>query len=150
MYACTFIGHKECSEHIKQTLYTTVEYLIAEKNVDTFYVGTHGRFDRFAYEVLCELEGKYKIDMFVVLAYLNQNKKYVYYDLKKTIFSDVLEKTPLRFAISKRDLYMIGKAQYMISCIDNTFSNAFSFVREAIRKKRIVINLGKYDLHIKE
>lgn len=50
-------------------------------------MGTHGRFDRFAYEVLCELEGKYKIDVFVVPAYLNQNKKYVYYDLKKNNIS---------------------------------------------------------------
>lgn len=80
------------------------------------------------------------------MAYLNKNRENAYYDIKKTLFPDILEKTPLKFAINKRNLYMIEKSQYMICCIDNTYSNAYTFVKAAMRKKLSIINIGKYNL----
>lgn len=148
MHACTFIGHSDCSEDILPPLRTAIEKLIINENVSTFYVGTHGRFDRFAYEILCELETKYSISTFVVLPYLNSRNKNIYYDPYKTIFPSVLDKTPPRFAINKRNLYMIEQSQYMICCIDNTLSNSYTFAKRAINKKLKVINIGKYKLSL--
>lgn len=34
----------------------------------------------------------------------------------------------------------------MICCIDNTYSNAYTFVKAAMRKKLSIINIGKYNL----
>ncbi len=52
MPSCTFIGHRDCPEKIKLSLRKVIEKLIIKENVDTFYVGTQGRFDYFVYEVL--------------------------------------------------------------------------------------------------
>ncbi len=141
MYSCTFIGHKDCPSSIKLKLLAIIEDLIITKNVKQFYVGTHGNFDHIAYEALCELENKYNIKIFVVLAYLNRTIS-DFYDSKKTIYPEGLETVPLKFAINKRNMYMIEKSDYMVCFIDNTFSNAYSFVKEALKKNLHVINSG--------
>lgn len=105
MAVCTFIGHKDCPDKIKSKLRKTIEELIVNENVDTFYVGTHGGFDYFVYETLCDLEAKYNIGINVVLAYLDV--KQTYYDSRKTVFPTILETTPKRYAITKRNYYMI-------------------------------------------
>lgn len=95
------------------------------------------------YRVLCDLEKKHEIQIFVVLAYLN--KKNEYYDSKKTIFPDELTKTPFRFAIRRRNQFMINRSDYVVSYIDTPYSNAYRNIEEAIKKKKHMINLGKYD-----
>lgn len=142
MYSCTFIGHRNCPESIKNKLFLKIEDLVTTQNVDTFYVGTHGNFDRFVYETLIEIEKKHKIKIFVVLAYLNQKSDYIYYDNEKTIFPDCLTKTPLRFAINKRNHYMIDKSNFLICFLKNRFSNTYSFVEYAIKNNVNIINLS--------
>ena len=143
MRGCCFIGHKDCPFEIKNSLFETVERLIKEKSINTFYVGTQGNFDKLVYEVLCELEKIYKIKICIVLAYLNQNPKEVYYDNSKSIYPDELTKTPIRFAIKKRNSYMIDKSEYVICYMNIPFSNTFNNVQDAIKKKKKIINLGK-------
>ena len=118
MESCCFIGHRNCPDNVKELLLSTIETLITEKNVHCFYVGTQGSFDRLAYEALCVLENKYQIEIFVVLPYLNRQDAYPYCDMKKTIFPDVLTKTPARFAIRKRNSFMINQSNYVIAYIN--------------------------------
>lgn len=146
MYSCTFIGHRDCSADIKSALYDIINNLIIKENVSTFYVGTHGNFDKYVYEVLCMLEKKYEIKVFAVLAYLNNGKKQNFYDINHTIYPCVLENVPLRFAINKRNMYMIEQSQYMVCYINNTFSNSYRFVSKAINKNLKVFNIGKYEI----
>lgn len=145
MYCCTFIGHRDCVPETQNKLYNVIELLIKEYNVTTFYVGTHGSFDYYAYTTLCELEKIYDIKIIVVLAYLNNIPDY--FDREKTIFPDVLEKSPFKFAVIKRNNYMIEKSQFLICCIDHTFSNSYNFIKKAISKKMKIINLGKLDMN---
>ena len=119
--SCTFIGHKDCSDIIEQELYRSVDYLITEKGVRNFYVGTQGNFDYLAYKVLVSLKNKYKIEIFVVLAYLNIER--TYFNEKYTVFPEVLEVTPKRFAIAKRNKFMIDKSNYLICYVNNHFTN---------------------------
>jgi len=147
MLSCTFIGHKDCLDNVSDLLYAEIENLIIKENVRKFYVGTHGNFDRLVYNVLCKLELVYNIEKVVVLAYINQRKETVYYDIKKSLFPEVLERTPLRLAIYKRNCYMIDNSQFVICYINNTFSNTYTFVNLAINKKKRVINIGEYNLN---
>ena len=114
MKSCTFIGHGECHDGIIPKLLQTVEQLITQRSFDTFYVGTHGNFDRFAYHVLCQLENQYNIKVNVVLAYLTNNHN-DFYNSNKTIFPSILENTPPRYAIVKRNNYMLDKRK--IHCL---------------------------------
>ena len=143
MYACTFIGHSDCDKSVKEKVIFEIENLIINHNVNVFYVGTQGGFDRLVYECLCELEEKYEIKVVVVLAYLNREDDLTYYDTKKTIFPDCLTKTPPRFAISKRNEYMFKNADYLICYLDKQFSNTYELVLKAVKRKMKIINLGR-------
>ncbi len=146
MKACTFIGHKDFSTVKYKDLFAEVERLIIEENVIRFYVGTHGNFDKMSYQVLSELEKYYDIDIIVVLAYLNINKDEIFFDISKTVFPQILEKTPPRYAISARNKYMIKKCQYMICGVNNTFSNSYNFVEYAMKRNIKIKNIGAYKI----
>ncbi len=143
MHGCCFIGHKDCPFTIKNNLLKITEKLIAEKGINTFYVGTQGSFDKIVYDVLCELERIYKIEIYVVLAYLNQSCEESYYDVAKSIYPDELAKTPPRYAIRKRNSYMINKSDYVICYMNDPFSNTYGNIKEAIKKKKQIINLAE-------
>lgn len=145
MYSCTFIGHSDCDESVKEALYPTIEKLITENNVTTFYIGTHGKFDYYAYTVLKELEKIYKIEVLVVLSNLNSVPDYC--KTSKMLFPDTVAKSPYKYAIIKRNRYMIKNSQFMICYINYTFSNTYNFVKQATYKKIHIINLGKFDIN---
>lgn len=144
--SCCFIGHKNCTREIRERLLFEIEELITKKDVNCFYVGTQGNFDKLSYEVLSSLEKKYEIKINVVLAYLNKKTDNPYYDADKTIFPDELTKTPMRYAIRKRNSYMIGKADYIVSYLNTPFSNAYCNIEEAVRKKKYIINIGAFNV----
>ena len=83
MHSCTFIGHSDCDVSIKDKIYSAIEKLINENNVNTFYVGTHGHFDYYAYKTLCELKKIYDIEILVVLSHLGTVPDYCK-DVKKS------------------------------------------------------------------
>lgn len=146
MQSCTFLGHSRCPDEIREKLLYTIESLILKNNVTVFYVGSQGAFDKLVYEVLCDLEKKYRIKIFVVLAYLNRTPKTPHYDIDKTIFPDELTKTPLRFAITRRNSFMINKSDYIVSFINTPFSKVYNNILETIKKKKHIINLGDFDI----
>lgn len=146
MFACTFIGHKDFPQKYYEKLYIEAENLVLFKDVHIFYVGTNGAFDNAVYRVLCDLKEKYKIEIKVILAYLNQKNAIKYLD-DETIFPSVLETTPFRYVISKRNMYMIKKSQYMICYLNHTFSNSYTFVKYAATHKLKIINIGEFDIN---
>ena len=147
MYVCAFIGHSDCPESVKEKLFLEIENLIVNEKVNIFYVGTQGAFDRLVYEVLCELEKEYKIIINVALAYLNREDEFTYYDTEKTVFPDCLTKTPPRFAISKRNDYMLQNSDYLICFLNHQFSNTYEFVLKAVKKNKKIINSGNLSIN---
>ncbi len=145
MYSCTFIGHSDCDGNIKENLCIAIEKLINEYNVTLFYVGTHGKFDYYAYAVLKELEKIYKIEIFVVLSNLTHVPEYI--KGAKTVFPDIVAKSPYKYAIIKRNRYMIEKSEFLICYINHTFSNTYNFVKFATGKNKHIINLGRLDFN---
>lgn len=146
MPSCFFIGHSDCDRSVKDAIYEKAEKLILYDNVNVFYVGTHGHFDFYAYKALCELRKIYDIKVYVVLAYINQSTEYTYYSQEDTVYPSTLENTPLRYAINKRNMYMLSKSEYLICLLNNTFSNTYTFVKKAKNKKLSIINIGKCNL----
>ncbi|MBO5746651.1 MAG: hypothetical protein J6S13_06130 [Clostridia bacterium] len=142
MKVCALFGHRDCPENISEKLYNSIEKLILQKNINVFYVGTHGNFDKLAYRVLKQIKDKHSIKIYVVLAYLNN--KDVFYDADETIFPSVLENTPIRYAIVKRNNYMIDKCDCVICYVNDSFSNAYTFVNRAKKKSADIINIGSY------
>lgn len=139
MSACTFFGHKECPNKILDKIYNEIENLIIKHNVTTFYVGNQGNFDILAYNALTSIKDKYpNINIYIVLAYIpNHNNE----NLSNSIIPEGIELIHPRYAISKRNTWMIEHSEYVIYYITHNFDGASKFVEKARKKNKIMIGL---------
>lgn len=143
MAACTFFGHRDCYELDSQVLRKTIEKLIAQ-GVDTFYVGNQGQFDSSVYSCLKQLRKRHPhIQVCVVLAYLPTEKN-EYDDMADTMYPDI-EGHP-KFAIERRNRWMIDRSDYCICYINHTWGGAYKFARMAKRRSKTVINIGNAEI----
>ena len=143
MTACTFFGHKECYGLDGQVVFRAIEELISQ-GIDTFYVGNQGQFDSTVYSCLKQLRKKYPhIRVCVVLAYLPTEKNR-YDDMEDTMYPEI-EGHP-KFAIERRNNWMIANAEYCICHIDHTQGGAYKFAKKAQRQGRRMISLGNVKL----
>ena len=136
----TLFGHRDTPENIKPTLKNTLSLLISGHDADLFYVGNNGSFDRMSADVLSDLSKQYPhIKFFIVSAYLN-NKKTAFPDL--TIYPEGLETTPRRYAIIKRNKWMINRSDTIVTYANNTITNFFRLMTYATTRGKTIINLA--------
>ena len=135
---CCFFGHREVTHNIREELKATIDKLITEDNVTEFYVGHQGQFDSMVYSVLKELKAKYpQIRYTVVLAYMpDEHIKELYGE--DTLFPDGMENVPKKFAISKRNDWMIQQSGFAVCYVYKITGGAAKF-REKAEKKRLQI-----------
>ena len=147
MRCCTFFGHRNIHEEIEPTLWSTLIDLIENKNVDLFYVGNQGDFDCMVRNNLKLLKLRYPhIRYFVVLAYMPTKRTESYYeDYCDTIYPEGLEVTLPRYAIDKRNRWMIDKSDYVVTYVKYIIGGAAKFKEIAEKKGRIVINIADLD-----
>lgn len=138
---CCFIGHKNTSRDVFGSLLFEINKLIDEQGVDNFYVGHNGTFDRMAYNILKSHKENLNTDIKfnVVLAYIPEPGKKPEYEY--TIYPEGLETVPKKFAINKRNEWMIDNSDYVVCYVTNTFSNAHKFRDYAIRKNKKIIDI---------
>lgn len=143
MSACTFFGHRECHSLDPVALRNTIGDLI-NNGVDTFYVGHQGNFDGMVYSCLKQLRKVYPhIQVSVVLAYLptqiTEGK-----DMSNTMYPEI-EGQP-RFAIERRNKWMIGASDFCLCYINHPWGGAYKFARIAKCRGLQLINLGTVEL----
>ena len=140
MSVCTFFGHRDCPENIREKLREAIVTLIGE-GVDTFYVGNQGQFDGMVRSVLRQLSKEYPhIRYAVVLAYLPTERR-EFEDHSDTMYPEGLENVPPRFAIARRNKWMIQASDCCICFVRHTWGGAFQFVQQAMGKGKRIIRL---------
>lgn len=140
----TFFGHRQLSENIRDKLKDKLIELIEEYNDLIFYVGYQGSFDLTVIGVLKELIVEYpQIRICVVLSYLRDAEKFKNIE---TIFPDVLDNIHPRFALDRRNKWMVEKSEIIICYINQNFGGAYKFVRLALKRNKTVFNLGKLEI----
>ena len=145
---CCFAGHRKIyddREIIKAKLEKEIINLIETHNVTTFYNGGKGDFDWLCAHTVANLKKDYPfISSHLVLAYIPKEKN-KYADILKIFDSMIypgMEKTPPRFAIIKRNQWMINYSDVLIAYVKNRFGGAYKTLQYAERKKNIkIINL---------
>lgn len=136
MAVCTFFGHRQCPDIIKQHLRMVLLELI-DRGVDLFYVGNQGQFDAMVRHVLRELSQQYpNIRYAVVLAYLPTGRE----QADDTMFPEGLETVHPRYAISRRNEWMLREADFVVAYVTHGWGGAAQYVKRA--KGKVVINLG--------
>ena len=135
---CCFFGHREVTHNIREKLKATIEKLITEDNVTEYYVGHQGQFDNMVYSVLKELKAYYpQIRYTVVLAYMpDEHIKELYGE--DTLFPDGMESVPKKFAISKRNDWMISHSDVAV-CYVHKITGGAAKCREKAKKKGLRI-----------
>lgn len=114
--------------------------LIEQQGANSFYVGNHGNFDRFAASVLEELKLVYPhIEYRIVLAYLPACKDK---SCTNTVFPEGIEAVPKRFAINFRNRWMINQSDTVVAYITHSFGGASKFVEIARKKNKRIINIA--------
>ena len=138
--AC-FFGHRDVTHDIRSKLQFIIEQLITEKQINTFYVGHQGQFDSMVYSVLKEMKVKYPhIRYIVVLAYMPDEHINELYG-EDTIYPEGLETVPRRFAISKRNDWMIQHSDYAVCYVHKITGGAAKFREKAEKKGLKVIDV---------
>ena len=138
--AC-FFGHRDVTHDIRAKLQFIIEQLITEEQIYNFYVGHQGQFDSMVYSILKELKVKYpQIRYTVVLAYMpDEHTKEVYGE--NTLYPDGLETVPRRFAISKRNEWMISHSCIAVCYVHKITGGAAKFREKAVKKGLKVIDV---------
>lgn len=132
MPACTFFGHSQCPD-LRSELREAVMRLAGD-GVDMFYVGDNGRFDAQARSVLSELGLRYG----VVLAYLPKGTGA---DFGDTMFPEGLELVHPRYAIDRRNRWMLERSDYVVTYVHHSWGGAAKFAALAERQGKRMIRL---------
>ena len=114
--ACFFIGHSDASERVAPAVFSAIERLIAEFEVDQFYVGGYGSFDRIVTAELQRAKALHPgIKLYLVLPYHPAERPFLLpagFDSSIYPF-DVAP--PRKYAIIRANELMIRECGYLIA-----------------------------------
>lgn len=140
---CTFFGHKDTPPNIAEPLRATLVDLIENKQVTTFYFGNQGAFDGVVKTTVKDLKKTYPfISYAVVLAYLPQ-KNGPHEDGTQTLFPEGLETIHPKFALDRRNTWLVEHADYVVTYVTRSFGGAAKFKTLAEKKGKSVINIAE-------
>lgn len=136
----TFCGHSQMisteQEKLRSWLWSVTEKLILE-GASSFTLGGYGDFDYLAKSVLCQQRKFHPhIQLWLVTPYLGRT---INSDDYNGVIYPPPENVPLRFAISKRNQWMVPDADVVVAYVLYGFGGAsktFAYARQ--RKKRII------------
>jgi len=137
----TFCGHSKLIEQNTICTHLTRElHILLDQGNHKFYLGGYGDFDLLAAKVLHELKSEYpELESILILPYLDRPVDASLYD--STIYPP-LENVPKRYAISRRNKWMVEQADMVIACVDHDWGGASKTLEYAVKKGLRIINLG--------
>jgi len=147
----SFAGHASIpsSPSIKEAVKEQIYCLLDSQHM-ICYLGGYGDFDRVCAQACRELkQERADIELVYVTPYMNlreQKKltKLQHCDHYDAIIYPPIESTPPKFAISKRDEWMVTNADVIIAYVEHNFGGAYRSLQIAKRRKKKIINI--YDL----
>lgn len=134
----TFCGHAKISDQdsVQNWLFEVTQALI-EQGATTFYLGGYGSFDELAAWVLCQQKETHpNIELVLVRPYLHRNMDESGYD---TCIYPPLGSVPPRFAIPKRNQWMVQQSNVVVSYVLHDWGGAAATLRYARQKKKIIL-----------
>ena len=143
----TFCGHSNClfSYEEKEKLKQLLIKEIRKNPTCKFYLGGYGDFDSLCLRTLRELKTDFPdIELLFITPYLDKN--YSKLELAKYYYDDVIfppiEKVPRKFAILKRNEWMVDSAELVIAYVKYSWGGAAKTLEYAKRKKVPIINIA--------
>lgn len=147
-----FFGHREMvvTDEINSKIKNAIKDSISI-GADTFYCGGYGDFDNRIALLLRELKLIYSnIKLFFITPYITEGYREKLKEIeKKRIYDGIIyygkETVPYKYAISKRNEWMIDKADMIIAFVKYNYGGAYKSLKYAARKNKKIINLAGLD-----
>lgn len=138
MKSCFFIGHREADERLIPLLEITIERLITEEGVSSFYVGQYGGFDRVAAAAVKKGKKKHPdISLMLVLPYHPaEHPVEVPVGFDGTYYPEGLESVPRRYAIARSNRILIDTSDWLIAYVCHGASNSRTLLEYAKRREK--------------
>ena len=148
----TFAGHALISltERIKETVKEQIQNHITQTEPVTCYLGGYGDFDAICAHACRELKREYSnIEVVYVTPYISLSEQRKIKELQRQGLCDAslyppIENTPPRFAILKRNEWMMANADLIIAYVNRSYGGAYQSLVTAKRKNKKIINICEF------
>ena len=145
----SFAGHSfiPSSSKVKEMVKTQIRNNVIPGEPITFYLGGYGGFDDICACACRELKNEYpSIELVYVTPYISISeqekiKEMQSYGLYDASIYPPLENVPPRFAISKRNEWMMTNAELIIAYVNRSYGGAYKSLQVARRRKKRIINI---------
>ena len=149
----SFLGHRFLCAHEK--LVERVEKAIIESLMDcnddniVFLCGGYGDFDNLCARVCRSVKENWKkseivfVTPYITVAQQEKMKAWIGLGVYDSTVYPPLEKVPLKFAIKKRNEWMIDQSDFIIAYVEHSYGGAYQSLNYARRKKKRIVNLAE-------
>ena len=146
----SFCGHSTyiTNEQDKQRILELLEKLGKNEQID-FYLGGYGNFDSFARLCAKEYQKTHPDSkLYFITPYLENYSKLEYAaDLYDGTIYPELESVPRKYAISKRNEWIVNHSDYVIAYISHSFGGAYKTLLYAKKHNKPYTNIyGEIEL----
>ena len=150
----TFVGHSLVSaqDKIKQEVKEQIKANMLKTEQSVFYNGGYGDFDNVCAIACKELKKECPdIEIVYISPYISPSEQEKIKELQRCGLCDAtiyppIEGVPLKFAISKRNEWMVTSADLIIAYVNHSFGGAYKSLQIAKRRKKKIINLGNLEI----
>ena len=140
---CCFFGHRDTPDCIAPHLEQAVRQVIEQNGITRFLVGHQGSFDRIVIRVLSHLQAEYpQIRCYIVLYRMPENTCLEY--PLETLYPEVLAGIPAKFAIDRRNQWMLAQSSAVISFVRFSTGCSKRYLSMAEKSAKICINLANF------
>ncbi|MBO5883893.1 MAG: DUF1273 family protein [Clostridia bacterium] len=144
-----FSGHSfvPSKESVKEIVKDQIRNNIVDVESITCYLGGYGDFDSICAQACRELKKEYVgIELVYVAPYLNMSEQKKINEMQRSGMVDAsiyppIENTPPKFAILKRNEWMMRNADMIIAYVKHDYGGAYKSLQIAKREKKKIINI---------
>ena len=145
----SFAGHAHISSinNIKELVKEQLRHHIVPTETIVCYLGGYGDFDKICARACRELKKEYAnvelvyVSPYITLSEQSKIKEMLTLCLYDTSLYPPIENTPKRFAISKRNEWMMKNADLVIAFVDHEYGGAYRSLQIAKHHQKTIINL---------
>ena len=148
----SFFGHRSLygSERLIDRVEKTITENIKDCNDEiVFFCGGYGDFDDLCARMCRSIkENLEKCELVFVTPYMSLTqqekiKSWIGLGLYDSVIYPPLERVPLKFAISKRNEWMIDQSDLIVAYVQHSYGGAYQSLLYARRKGKRIINLAE-------
>lgn len=145
----TFVGHSSVfgDRDVKALVTEQIERIISKDESAVCFLGGYGQFDQICAYACKELKKNHPkvqtvlVTPYITLSEMEKIKEMINEGMYDEVIYPPIENTPKRFAISKRNEWMIKSADIVIAYVKTSHGGAYKSLQIAKRQKKRIINI---------